>query len=67
MLTHPPPHTWVRNRSSNPRPSRTPAVNGTTEQKLDRLAIRELCEGWPTHRDAQEWEKFRELFTDTVS
>ena len=43
------------------------AVNGTTEQKLDRLAIRELCEGWPTHRDAQEWAEFRNLFTNTVS
>ena len=38
------------------------AVNGTTEQKLDRLAIREICEGWPCHRDAQEWSRYRACF-----
>ncbi|KAI5479014.1 hypothetical protein MNV49_004418 [Pseudohyphozyma bogoriensis] len=47
-------------------PTGTINLNGTTEQKLDRLAIRELCEGWPTHRDAQEWEPFRALFTNSA-
>lgn len=37
-------------------------VNGTVEQKLDRLAIREICEGWPTHRDAQEWPRVRHIY-----
>ncbi|OXM75869.1 hypothetical protein C364_06419 [Cryptococcus neoformans Bt63] len=47
-----------------PLPQGTTFVNGTVEQKLDRLAIREICEGWPTHRDAQEWPRYRPLFDD---
>ncbi|KAL7422388.1 hypothetical protein Q5752_003034 [Cryptotrichosporon argae] len=39
-------------------------INGTDQEKLDRYAIRELVEGWPTHRDAQEWPRFRALFAD---
>ena len=29
---------------------------------LERFKIREIAEGWPTHRDAAEWHKFRGLF-----
>lgn len=31
---------------------------------LDRMAIRELMEGFPAHRDACEWRKMRALFAD---
>lgn len=31
---------------------------------LDRLAIRELVEGWLVHRDAQDWEKFLGVWHD---
>ncbi|GAA5880172.1 hypothetical protein JCM8547_006578 [Rhodosporidiobolus lusitaniae] len=47
-----------------PTPSSTTVNNGTVEQKLDRYAIRELCEGWPCHRDAWNWKHFRSIFTD---
>ncbi|KAK8096712.1 hypothetical protein PG999_012656 [Apiospora kogelbergensis] len=29
---------------------------------LDRMEIRELCEGWPVYRDAAEWENYRSMF-----
>ncbi|PYI05254.1 hypothetical protein BO78DRAFT_447936 [Aspergillus sclerotiicarbonarius CBS 121057] len=29
---------------------------------LERFKIRELCEGWPLHRDACEWTDLREIF-----
>ncbi|GAA6019030.1 hypothetical protein JCM10207_006293 [Rhodosporidiobolus poonsookiae] len=47
-----------------PTPTSTTLFNGTVEQKLDRLALRELAEGWPTHRDAWNWKHFRSIFTD---
>lgn len=31
---------------------------------LDRLAVSELCKGWPVYRDASEWSNYRSLFTD---
>ncbi|KAI1435132.1 hypothetical protein GGR50DRAFT_348029 [Xylaria sp. CBS 124048] len=37
-------------------------VNGHTSDLLDRLAISELCKGWPVYRDASEWKNFRSLF-----
>ncbi|KAM0322177.1 hypothetical protein ACHAQA_009667 [Verticillium albo-atrum] len=37
-------------------------VNGTTADLLDRLAVSELCKGWPVYRDASEWMNFRSLF-----
>ncbi|KAK0704322.1 hypothetical protein B0H67DRAFT_591102 [Lasiosphaeris hirsuta] len=38
-------------------------VNGTTAELLDRLAVSELCKGWPVYRDASEWANYRSLFT----
>lgn len=38
-------------------------VNGTREELLDRLAVAELCKGWPVYRDASEWQNYRDLFT----
>ncbi|KAI0392945.1 hypothetical protein F5Y17DRAFT_332927 [Xylariaceae sp. FL0594] len=37
-------------------------ANGTTADLLDRLAISELCKGWPVFRDASEWKNFRSIF-----
>ncbi|KAK4935033.1 hypothetical protein LTR10_023845 [Elasticomyces elasticus] len=31
---------------------------------LERFKIREICEGWPTYRDAAEWENYRSMFHD---
>ncbi|KAK1751505.1 Pea pathogenicity protein 2 [Echria macrotheca] len=39
-------------------------INGTVEQLLDRLAVAELCKGWPVYRDASEWANYRSLFTE---
>lgn len=39
-------------------------INGTVEQLLDRLAVAELCKGWPVYRDASEWRNYRDLFTE---
>ncbi|KAL2881826.1 hypothetical protein SGCOL_002984 [Colletotrichum sp. CLE4] len=38
-------------------------VGGTSSQLLDRLAVSELCKGWPVYRDASEWLNYRSLFT----
>ncbi|KAI0873304.1 hypothetical protein GGS24DRAFT_501897 [Hypoxylon argillaceum] len=37
-------------------------INGLPADVLDRLAISELCKGWPVYRDASEWKNFRSLF-----
>ncbi|KAI1827444.1 hypothetical protein F4861DRAFT_364715 [Xylaria intraflava] len=37
-------------------------INGHAADLLDRLAIAELCKGWPVYRDASEWKNFRSLF-----
>ncbi|KAH7041562.1 uncharacterized protein B0I36DRAFT_230170, partial [Microdochium trichocladiopsis] len=39
-------------------------VRGTTEDLLDRLAVSELCKGWPVYRDASEWKNYRSLFAE---
>jgi SnoaL-like protein len=39
-------------------------VNGTGQDIIDRVAVAELCKGWPVYRDASEWMNFRSLFTD---
>ncbi|KAH6670361.1 hypothetical protein F5X68DRAFT_236295 [Plectosphaerella plurivora] len=39
-------------------------VNGSVKDLIDRLAVSELCKGWPVYRDASEWMNFRSLFTD---
>lgn len=38
------------------------SINGTLEQAIERFKLREICEGFPVHRDASEWSKFRALF-----
>ncbi|KAI1809818.1 hypothetical protein GGS20DRAFT_580384 [Poronia punctata] len=37
-------------------------INGRMSDLLDRLAVSELCKGWPVFRDASEWKNFRSLF-----
>lgn len=39
-------------------------VNGPATEMLDRLAVAELCKGWPVYRDNSEWANYRSLFTD---
>ncbi|KAL2272059.1 hypothetical protein VTJ83DRAFT_1430 [Remersonia thermophila] len=41
--------------------------NGTVPELLDRLAVAELCKGWPVYRDASEWKNYRSLFTDDAT
>ncbi|KXH25245.1 catabolic 3-dehydroquinase [Colletotrichum simmondsii] len=38
-------------------------IGGTSTHLLDRLAVSELCKGWPVYRDASEWANYRSLFT----
>ncbi|KAK3358505.1 hypothetical protein B0T24DRAFT_540561 [Lasiosphaeria ovina] len=42
-------------------------VNGSVSELLDRLAVTELCKGWPVYRDASEWKNYRSLFTDDAT
>ncbi|KAI1409457.1 hypothetical protein F5Y13DRAFT_90437 [Hypoxylon sp. FL1857] len=37
-------------------------INGNESEVLTRLAVSELCKGWPVYRDASEWKNFRSLF-----
>jgi len=39
-------------------------INGNIAQLMDRLAVAELCKGWPVYRDASEWANYRDLFTE---
>ncbi|KAK6949826.1 hypothetical protein Daesc_008147 [Daldinia eschscholtzii] len=39
-------------------------INGGEGEILARLAVAELCKGWPIYRDASEWKNFRSLFSD---
>ncbi|KAI2778793.1 hypothetical protein F4815DRAFT_233191 [Daldinia loculata] len=39
-------------------------INGRESDILARLAVAELCKGWPIYRDASEWKNFRSLFSD---
>ncbi|KAI2602552.1 hypothetical protein GGR54DRAFT_633889 [Hypoxylon sp. NC1633] len=39
-------------------------INGGGPEILARLAVSELCKGWPVYRDASEWKNFRSLFCD---
>ncbi|KAI9804619.1 MAG: hypothetical protein M1833_006693 [Piccolia ochrophora] len=43
--------------------SRNNAV-GTDDDVLDRMKVREICEGWGTYRDAAEWRNYRSMFHD---
>ncbi|KAK1456117.1 catabolic 3-dehydroquinase [Colletotrichum cuscutae] len=38
-------------------------IGGNSTELLDRLAVSELCKGWPVYRDASEWANYRSLFT----
>lgn len=38
-------------------------INGSATELLDRLAVAELCKGWPVYRDNSEWMNYRSLFT----
>ena len=42
-------------------------INGTNDQLSDRLAVSELCKGWPVYRDASEWKNYRNLFTEDAT
>ena len=39
-------------------------ANGTDADVLDRMKIREICEGWGMYRDAAEWQNYRSMFHD---
>lgn len=39
-------------------------INGTPEDLGDRLAVSELCKGWPVYRDSSEWKNYRDLFAE---
>ncbi|KAK3313290.1 hypothetical protein B0H66DRAFT_502669 [Apodospora peruviana] len=42
-------------------------VNGPVSELLNRLAVSELCKGWPVYRDASEWKNYRSLFTEDAT
>jgi hypothetical protein len=37
-------------------------ANGTDTDVLERLKIREICEGWGMYRDAAEWQNYSSMF-----
>ncbi|KAK2039138.1 catabolic 3-dehydroquinase [Colletotrichum somersetense] len=41
-------------------------IGGNPAELLDRLAVSELCKGWPVYRDAGEWANYRSLFTENA-
>ncbi|GAP88872.1 putative catabolic 3-dehydroquinase [Rosellinia necatrix] len=47
---------------SDPQKGTYHHINGNPGDILDRLAVSELCKGWPVYRDASEWKNFRSLF-----
>ncbi|KAI5476922.1 hypothetical protein MNV49_007023 [Pseudohyphozyma bogoriensis] len=47
-----------------PLPTNSVSLNGTDAEAIERWKIRELCEGFPCHRDACEWSKMRALFAN---
>ncbi|KAI8286689.1 PEP2-like protein [Colletotrichum sp. SAR11_240] len=44
------------------RPQNAIRNNGPDHLVLERLKLRELAEGWPSYRDACEWENFESIF-----
>ena len=40
--------------------------NGTDEEALTRWKIMELCNHWPTSRDASEWKRYRSIFAENA-
>ncbi|MCJ1294843.1 hypothetical protein MMC34_006402 [Xylographa carneopallida] len=37
-------------------------ASGTDSELLDRMKVREICEGWGCYRDAAEWRNYRSMF-----
>ncbi|ORY68569.1 uncharacterized protein BCR38DRAFT_423649 [Pseudomassariella vexata] len=42
-------------------------INGSDQDRLERLAVSELCKGWPVYRDASEWKNYRSLFAEEAT
>lgn len=57
--SQPPLGTYPSNASRN-------NSNGTDADVLERFKVREICEGWPTYRDAAEWKNYRSMFHDNA-
>lgn len=38
--------------------------NGSDQDVIERMKIREICEGWGLYRDAGEWQNYRSMFHD---
>ena len=53
----PPDSTYPANASRN-------NATGTDADVIERMKVREICEGWPCHRDAAEWRNYRSMFHD---
>ena len=52
----PPSSTYPQNATRN-------NTSGTDASVLDRLKIREICEGWGMYRDAAEWQNYSSCST----
>ncbi|KAL8685616.1 MAG: hypothetical protein Q9218_007649 [Villophora microphyllina] len=57
QTVQPPLSTWPEHASRN-------NATGTDVDVLDRMKIREICEGWGCYRDAAEWNNYRSMFHD---
>lgn len=53
----PPLDTWPSEASRN-------NATGSDAEVLDRMKVREICEGWGCYRDAAEWQNYRSMFHD---
>ncbi|MCJ1253217.1 hypothetical protein MMC24_001028 [Lignoscripta atroalba] len=53
----PPEETWPEQASRN-------NSTGTDGDVLERMKVREICEGWGCYRDAAEWKNYRSMFHD---
>ncbi|KAK1700961.1 PEP2-like protein [Colletotrichum godetiae] len=52
----------LHNLPAGSRPTNAIRNNGPDHLVLERLKLRELAEGWPSYRDACEWENFESIF-----
>ncbi|EXF83828.1 catabolic 3-dehydroquinase [Colletotrichum fioriniae PJ7] len=52
----------LHNLPAGSRPINAIRNNGPDHLVLERLKLRELAEGWPSYRDACEWESFESIF-----
>ncbi|KAI9755439.1 MAG: hypothetical protein M4579_004296 [Chaenotheca gracillima] len=57
VTRQPPLETWPSKASRN-------NANGDDSTVLDRMKIREICEGWGAYRDAAEWQNYKSMFHD---